>query len=40
MRDPKVVKLKERIELVGTPEMSDRKRPWHGEVEGKYPPGE
>ncbi|MBI4191434.1 MAG: MmgE/PrpD family protein [Betaproteobacteria bacterium] len=33
MRDPEVVKLKERIELVGSPEMSDPKRRWHGEVE-------
>ena len=32
MRDPKVVKLKTRIELIGSAEM-DPKRRWHGEVE-------
>ena len=33
MRDPKVLKLKERIELVGSPEMSSSRRRRNGEVE-------
>ncbi len=33
MRDPQVVKLKRRIELVGSPGMTDPRRRWHGEVE-------
>lgn len=33
MRDPQVVKLKQRIELVGSPGMTDPRRRWHGEVE-------
>lgn len=33
MRDPRVLKIKERIELIGTPAMTDVKRRWHAEVE-------
>lgn len=32
MRDPRVVRFKERIELIGSPKLTDPKRRWHGEV--------
>jgi 2-methylcitrate dehydratase PrpD len=32
MRDPKVVKLKERVQLIGAAELTDPNRRWHGEV--------
>ena len=33
MRDPRVLEIKKRIELIGTPAMTDVKRRWHAEVE-------
>ncbi len=33
MRDPRVLKMKTRIELIGTAAMTDVKRRWHAEVE-------
>jgi len=33
MRDPKVIRLRKRIELVGSPKMADRGRGWQGTVE-------
>ena len=32
MRDPKVLKLRQRIELIGAPELTDANRRWLGEV--------
>ena len=39
MRDPRVVKIKQRIELIGTPAMTDVKRRWHAEIEIKLKNG-
>lgn len=33
MRDPRVLNIKKRVELIGTPAMTDVKRRWHAEVE-------
>ena len=33
MRDPRVVRFKKRITLIGSPKLTDVKRRWHGEVE-------
>ncbi|MPZ44577.1 MAG: hypothetical protein GEV05_14480 [Betaproteobacteria bacterium] len=33
MRDPRVLKLRKRVDLIGSPELNDPKRRWHAHVE-------